>query len=100
MIERVHIAEHWPTGGHRVVVLGRAMPGAPASWLKADGTWEPVTENSHVDDTVGFQLPEGALDAIVAAAHATTTAQPATERHLKDTIAVRDRLLALVEKDR
>lgn len=99
MIDRVYIHEEWHRDVKRVVVLGRAYPGAPRGWLKADGTWEPLNEAATPDENVGFVMPEGALEAIVEAVGGTAP-QPATDRHLQDAIAVRDRLLALVEKRR
>lgn len=100
-VERVHVIEDWATMGHRVIVRGRPYPGAPASCLRADGEWEPITEGSRPNPSgegFGFTLPDGALDAIVAEHLKVAAPQPATERHLSDAIAVRDRLLALVEK--
>jgi hypothetical protein len=100
VIERVYIGEDWARMGHQLVILGRQHPGAPRAWLRADGEWEPLQEGAQQDSTVGFRLPEGAMDAIVAAYAKTAAPHPATERHLEDAVAVRDRLLALVEKKR
>jgi hypothetical protein len=100
MIERVHIVDDWQRMGHQVVVIGRAHPGAPSAWLTADGEWEPLKEAAMPGDPIGFRLPEGALDAIVDAYAKVAAPHPATERHLTDALAVRDRLLALVEKKR
>jgi hypothetical protein len=98
MIERVHIVEDWHRMGHVVVVLGRPHPGAPMSYLRETGEWEPLAENASPMDPVGFRLPEGALDAIVAAYQKVAAPQPATERHLSDAVGVRDRLLAIVDR--
>lgn len=100
MIERVHIVEDWARMGHHLVILGREHPGARRGWLRADGGWEPLTENTQTDTEIGFRLPEGALDAILAEYAKVAAPHPATERHLEDAVAVRDRLLALVEKRR
>lgn len=102
MIERVHIVENWQACGHQVVIIGRQYPGAPRAHLTADGGWEPLPDDatSMNPGSIGFHFPEGALDALVAAARNVTPTEPAAERHLADTIAVRDRLLALVEKTR
>jgi len=101
VIERVLIVDEFQTMGHRVIVIGRPYPGAPTHYMLGDGTWEPVSENATPIDpshsTVGFRLPEGALDAIVAEYQKVAAPQPATERHLTDALATRDRLLAMVE---
>ena len=98
MIERVHIVEDWQRMGHQVVILGRHHPGAPTCWLTAQGEWEPLKEGSMPGDPIGFKFPEGALDALVNAYAKVAAPHPATERHLTDALAVRDRLLAMVEK--
>jgi hypothetical protein len=100
MIDQVFIQDDWMRNGHWLVILGRPMPGAPRHWLRADGEWEPLVEGAQVEQSAGFRLPEGALDAIVSAYAKVATPHPATERHLEDAVAVRDRLLALVEKKR
>jgi hypothetical protein len=103
IIQDVHIFPDWARLGHRIIVRGREYPGAPAAILKADGSWEPVRESGAIDPEAGdygIRLPEGALDAIVAKHLEVAAPHPATERHLTDAIAVRDRLLALVEKRR
>lgn len=95
----VHIQPQWHRrrGEKRLIVLGYEYSGAPRGWLKADGTWEPFKEGMLMPDDMGFLLPPGVLEAIVAAA-GDIAPEPATERHLQDAIAVRDRLLALAEK--
>lgn len=100
MVERVHIVENFQTCGHQVVIMGRQYPDAPRAYLTASGQWEPITEQatSINPGDIGFNFPEGALDALVAAARNVTPTEPATERHLADAITVRDRLLALVER--
>ena len=100
MIERVHIIEDFQTMGHRVIIAGRQYPGATPSYLTADGEWEPITEISTSIDPgdIGFRFPEGALDALVSAARNVTPTVPAIEQHLADAIAVRDRLLTIVER--
>jgi hypothetical protein len=99
----VRILEDWPTGGHRIIVRGRAAVGGPMSVLRADGSWEELTENrgAYNPDPTGYGilLPEGALDAIVAEHLKVAAPNQSTERHLEDAIGVRDRLLALVERD-
>lgn len=103
IIEDVRILDDWAREGHRVIVVGRPGPGAPRSYLKADGTWMPVSELHHLaageDRGVGFTLPEGALDAICAKYLGVAAPTPASERHLRDALTVRDRLLTLVEKE-
>lgn len=89
----VHIIDEFMTASHRLIVLGRDHEGRRCI-LTGAGEWEPVREGS---DHSGIYLPEGVLDAIVAKYRGTTPAQPATERHLDDAIAVRDRLLKIVE---
>jgi hypothetical protein len=96
----VRIEHEWYRGRggeKRLIVLGSAYPGAPRGWLKADGTWEPLKEAMTQPTDIGFLLPPGVLEAIVAAA-GDVAPEPATERHLQDAITVRDRLLTLAEK--
>lgn len=101
MIERVLILDEFQTMGHRIIVLARPYPGAPTAYLKGTGEWEAIEENARFPATpdFGIVLPEGALDAIVSKHLGVAAPTPATERHLTDAIMVRDRLLALVEKD-
>jgi hypothetical protein len=99
VIERVHIVEDWARQAHQVVIIGRQYPGGPRCWLTAEGEWEPIPESATTPARAGFTFPEGALDALVAAHNGVTAPQPAIERHLDDAITVRDRLLALVERE-
>lgn len=97
-IEKVHIVEYFATMGHTVAVIGREY-GQPRMVLAASGEWEPLGEVSSINvDVPGIRLPEGALDAIVAAHQGVTAPTPALERHLVDALEVRDRLLTLVER--
>jgi len=101
VIQKVHIEEDFPTGGHRVYVLGRPFPGEPRSILRADGNWEKLPEAGHYgpgDTPPTLVLPDGALDALVQAAVGASPPQPATQEALQDTRGVRDRLLGLVER--
>lgn len=101
MISRVHIVEDFQRMGHRIIVIGRQYPGEPTSYLKADGTWEPVQEGAYIapdHHNIGFYMPEGILDAICQKHLGIEAPTPATERHLTDAQATRDRLLALIEK--
>lgn len=104
-VQSVHVLEDFQTEGHRIFVLGRDGERRRC-FLGADGEWHPITEmyahggdgpsvGHHPD---GIYLPRGVLDAIVAKHTRTTAPEAATERHLEDAMAIRDRLLALVEK--
>lgn len=97
-VERVLVVDDYVTMGHRVVVVGRPHPGARPAHLKGDGTWQDIEESVSVPDDIGFRFPEGVLDAIVQEHLGVAAPQPATERHLTDAIAVRDRLLCLIEE--
>lgn len=57
----------------------------------------PIDPGGH---NIGFTFPEGALDAIVHEYLKIAAPQQATERHLEDAMAVRDRLLTMAEKQR
>lgn len=101
-VERVFIAEDWPTGGHRIVIRGRSHPGARMAVLQADGTWKELSESDQINPSgegLGITLPDGALDAIVAEYLKVAAPQQATERHLEDAMSVRDRLLTIVERE-
>lgn len=101
LIEQVVIQDDWARRRHVVVVIGRAHPGAPRSILTTDGSWVPLAEQANVDgvgEGIGYAFPEGVLDAIVAQAQGTTPPVPAVEAHLADALAVRDRLLDLVDR--
>lgn len=95
--EEVRILDDWPTGGHLVYVLGRIYPGGPRGILHADGRTVVAVEEGALLPEPTARFPEGVLDRIVEA-HGRTAPQPATERHLEDAIAVRDRLLGIVDR--
>ena len=95
MFEAIHILPDWMTMGHRLVIQGRIWDGKRA-WLNGDGEWIELTEADQLSP-LGIRLPEGALDAIVAKHTSTRPPQAATERHLEDACAIRDRLLTLLE---
>lgn len=105
IVSSVFILDEFMTGGHRLIITGRNFEGRPA-YLNSDGEWEPIHDYGATNDEgaqvgtmpPGISLPAGVLDAIVAKATGTTPPQAATERHLNDAIAVRDRLLTLVEQ--
>lgn len=59
--------------------------------------WRAVAEGA-ADTPPSLTLPAGVLEALLAEAEKVIPASHATERHLADSIAVRDRLLVLVEK--
>jgi hypothetical protein len=107
ILDKVHVLEDYRTLGHRLLVFGRGL-NFGRCWLDGDGEWHEITEDGAIapgggemgERLPGIYLPAGALDAVVSAYHGTTAPQPATERHLEDAIAVRDRLLTLVEKRR
>lgn len=70
--------------------------------LQADGGWEeiPIAEGAHAGEPVKptLELPTDALEAIIAAAGDVLPPSAATDRHLRDAVEIRDRLLALVER--
>jgi hypothetical protein len=98
VIERVYIQPDFARMGHYVAFIGRPHPGAPGAVLQQDGSWKPIEEGAVVQDWSGFRFPEGALDLLVAEYSKIAAPTPATERHLKDATAVRDRLLSMIEQ--
>lgn len=106
-VDQVLLLEEFQTDAHRVIALGRGHQGT-RYYLDGTTGWQPITEGGAYsegggvmgDRPPGIYLPHGVLDAIVTQHHRTTAPQPATERHLEDAIATRDRLLTLVEKRR
>lgn len=98
MIERVRIVENFQTLGHQVVVAGRPHPGAPMHYMTPTGEWVRISEGAMLPSDIGFKLPEGALDAIMREYLKVAAPNEATGQHLADAVAVRDRLLAMLEK--
>lgn len=101
MIEDVRIIENWQTRGHQILILGRAHPGAPRSYLGADGQWHEITDSmvaQPAPNDLGIVLPDGALDAIVHEHLKVSAPSTASADHLKDALGTRDRLLGLVER--
>jgi hypothetical protein len=111
-IDKVLIVEDWRTKGHRVYILVQPMPGGERYTLAPDGEIQTIaegygttagggsdTEQAPPQPTV--TLPEGALDALVAAAQGLQPRSAAVEDALTasvdDARVTRDRLLGLVE---
>lgn len=65
--------------------------------LSLDGQFTQVDTGTMPEPTL--ELREDALQALVAAASEIQPASDATTTHLKDAISVRDRLLALIERE-
>lgn len=100
-IERVGVLEDFVRAGHRLLIVGRRPPAVGRYWFTGatvDGAarWEPLTENVDFGRVVGIPLAEGMLDAICEAHLGIAAPTPATERHLLDAIATRDRLLTII----
>jgi hypothetical protein len=75
-------------------------PGARRLWQSHGGdkwSFEDIREGQTNDAEPTFEMPLDMLEAIVAAAHDILPPSAATDRHLKDAVAVRDRLLTLLE---
>jgi hypothetical protein len=84
-----------------IYVFSPAGPGLQRLYQsKGDGQWsfEEVKDGEDVGE-IGptLTVSKDMLEAIVAAAHDVLPPSAATDRHLKDAIAVRDRALAMVE---
>jgi hypothetical protein len=83
---------------HLVVDSG---PGVHRLWQSQGGdrwSFEDISEGRQTNDAEPtFEMPLDMLEAIVAAAHDILPPSAATDRHLKDAVAVRDRLLTLLE---
>lgn len=109
---RVIIEPDWPSDGFDVYVVqdaGRTrlllQPGdaidsgdAGAIQDRAGWHWAPV-DPQHARDNhpPSFALTRDVLEALVAAAAGHVDAEAATVAHLKDAVAVRDRLLTMIE---
>lgn len=66
---------------------------------KGGGDWSYVnlSESEILPVEPTFELPDGAVEALVKAAGDFLPPSAAIERHLKDAIGVRDRMISLVE---
>jgi hypothetical protein len=99
IISRVHVIDDLATEGFRIIVKGRMAPGERGYWLRADGDWEEITEGSITDPhAIGFTVPEGVLEEVVAQFLKIKPTNTATQDHLEDALEVRNRLLAMIEK--
>lgn len=94
MDPRVHLYEDWQTGGWRILVRARTVPGGPYLGWRADGQWEEIKEGG---ESPGVLVPEGVLDKVVEQYLKVRAPTQATQDHLVDAMAVRDRLLTLIE---
>lgn len=90
----------WARQTVRIYALDPAGPGVQRLWQsKGGGQWsfEEIHEGQSVDGMATIEMPLEMLEAIVAASHDILPPSAATDRHLKDAVTVRDRLLALIE---
>lgn len=88
---RVNVWFYRRVGHHAVSVAQRGE--APSAW-----EWsEPFEASMARPDTPSLTLDEEMMTALIEAGSATMPPDRAQGRHLDDTIATRDRLLALVE---
>lgn len=91
----VRLERNWMRMGYDVTFYERS-PLRVMRLGELGPTWETVNET--VDAAPTLHLPGDALEALLAEAEKVIPASHATERHLSDAVAVRDRLLALVEE--
>jgi hypothetical protein len=93
----VHIERDWLNDGYSISFFERHPTRVMRRSEQGIITWESVDDGADpVEPT--FRLPADALEALLAEAEKVIPASHATERHLTDAVAVRDRLLALVEE--
>lgn len=94
---RARIEDDFPRRGVKVWVY---RDDSRPAVLRLDETglerWDELAIGVDVEPTL--VLPEAALAAIVAEAGNVLPPSAATDRHLTDAVAVRDRLLTLVER--
>jgi hypothetical protein len=98
---KVYLDRNWATTDVRIYVTQPAGLGVSYLWqLKGDQWAREEIRNEVVNDDLGptIAMPSEMLEAIVAAAHDILPPSAATDRHLKDAVAVRDRLLTLIER--
>jgi hypothetical protein len=96
---KVYIDHRFQAGTVRLYVLDDG-PGRRRLWQsQGEGQWSfvDISEGAANDGEATFEMPVAMLEAIVAAAHDILPPSAATDRHLKDAVAVRDRLLTLLE---
>lgn len=98
---KVFIDHQFQMNSVRLYVLDPAGPGAQRLWQSKGGdqwSFEEIKDGQAADHLPAtIEMPMGMLEAIVAAAHDILPPSAATDRHLKDAVAVRDRLLTLIE---
>lgn len=95
---KAHIEPNWTDRTVLVWLYSEVHSGGRAYLRCISGEaweWQEVAEGEQVPPTL--VLPDACLKALVAEGADYAPASAATERHLLDTISVRDRLLALME---
>jgi hypothetical protein len=92
----VHIERDWLRLGYSITFFER-HPTRVMRLSELGATWEAVEEGAAPTEPT-LHLPADALEALLAEAEKVIPASHATERHLTDAVAVRDRLLTLVEE--
>jgi hypothetical protein len=96
-VQRVRVVDDFITGGHRLLIMGRDRVTGGRVYLARSGETIGFGENEDIGDR-GILLPEGVLDEVCRQHLGVTAPTTATERHLLDVVAVRDRTLTLVER--
>lgn len=94
---RCHLERDWATLDWNIYFYEAHANGTRVLIVQADGHgWMEVPLGGQMP--VSLKLPVESMEALLMEAEQHIPVSHATERHLKDTIAVRDRLLALVER--
>lgn len=97
---KVYIDQRIAANSVRLYVLDPGGPGVQRLWQSKGGdqwSFEEIREGQSVEGMATIEMPVPMLEAIVAAAHDILPPSAATDRHLKDAVAVCDRLLTLLE---
>lgn len=93
----VRLERNWLLDGYDVWFWMESPPRVLQFAPDGGQVWEEAVQGRVGPPTL--KLPQGALEALLAAAEKVIPASHATERHLLDAITVRDRLLKLVEDE-
>jgi hypothetical protein len=98
---KVHVEHEWMSDGYRVYLYEHHTGGSMVQLFPVDGkTWRQ--EEIGLGEMLAgpsFTLSRRMMDAFIEATRNIIPASEATQAHLQDAITLRDRLLAMIEKN-
>lgn len=95
---KVHIEPDWLNDNLKIWFYEKHGHVLRTYKYLGDGVWEAADVVDGELSEPSMTLPSEALEALIRAAEGHVHAQDATVRHLDDAIAIRDRLLSMLEE--